>query len=99
MSEGVVVLLARGRIVSCNTAAERILGLTRDQMAGRTALDPRWRPIHEDGSETWTILTGSPLHAANGSYAWALAMVTDISERKAAEAETRCGGTRRGWGG
>jgi PAS domain S-box-containing protein len=50
MAEGVVVLLAGGEIVSCNPAAEAILGLTRDQMTGRNALDPRWQAIHEDGS-------------------------------------------------
>ena len=41
---------ASGEIVACNPAAERILGLTRDQMMGRTSVDPRWRTIHEDGS-------------------------------------------------
>ena len=72
MSEGVAVQLARGEIVSCcNPAAERILGLTHDQMAGRTSVDPRWRSIHEDGSpfpgETTThpamvtLTTGQPL--------------------------------------
>lgn len=50
MREGVVVQLAGGEIVACNPAAERILGLTRDQMAGRTSVDPRWRSIHEDGT-------------------------------------------------
>ncbi len=47
---GVVVQLASGEIVYSNPAAERILGLTLDQMAGRTSLDPRWRATHEDGS-------------------------------------------------
>jgi len=39
-----------GRVVTCNAAAERILGLTYDQLIGRTSVDPRWRAIHEDGS-------------------------------------------------
>ncbi len=68
MSEGVVMQRAGGEIVAGNPAAERILGLTRDQMAGKTSLDPGWRAIHEDGSpfpgETHpamvTLRTGAP---------------------------------------
>ena len=40
-----------GRIASANPAAERILGLSLDQMQGRTSVDPQWRAIHEDGSD------------------------------------------------
>lgn len=50
MPVGVVVQARSGAIVQCNPAAERILGLTTDQMAGRTSMDPRWRSTHEDGS-------------------------------------------------
>jgi PAS domain S-box-containing protein len=50
MSEGVVMQAQDGTIDTCNPAAERILGLTADQMMGRTSLDPRWQTIHEDGS-------------------------------------------------
>ena len=50
MVEGVVVQDSDGAIVVCNAAAERILGLTADQMRGRTSIDPRWRTIREDGS-------------------------------------------------
>src|SRR5512140_3463141 len=68
LSEGVVMQLAGGEIVACNPAAERILGLTRDQLAGRTSMDPAWRAVHEDGSpfpgETHpamvTLRTGEP---------------------------------------
>ena len=51
MAQGVVYQAADGFIVSANPAAERILGLTLDQMRGRTSMDPRWRTIHEDGSD------------------------------------------------
>ncbi|MBK8597039.1 MAG: PAS domain S-box protein [Holophagales bacterium] len=69
LPEGVVLHLASGEIVICNPAAERILGLTRSQMAGRTSLDPSWQAIREDGSpfpgETHpamvTLRTGEPL--------------------------------------
>ncbi len=51
MPQGVVYQDADGRILTANPAAERLLGLSLDQMQGRTSVDPRWRAIHEDGSE------------------------------------------------
>jgi len=51
MSQGVVYQNAEGRIISSNSAAERILGLSLDQMMGRTLMDPCWQAIREDGSE------------------------------------------------
>ena len=50
MAEGVVLQDAGGAIIACNQSAEHILGLTIDQMMGRTSLDPRWHAIHEDSS-------------------------------------------------
>jgi len=51
MAHGVVYQDANGSIIYANTSAERILGLTLDQMQGRTSTDPRWKTIHEDGSD------------------------------------------------
>ena len=51
MALGVVYHDATGRIITANPAAERILGLSYDQMVGRTSIDPRWKAIHEDGSD------------------------------------------------
>lgn len=51
MSEGVVLQGADGQIMMSNPAAERILGLTNEQLCGRSSLDPRWRAIHVDGSD------------------------------------------------
>lgn len=51
MAQGVVYQDASGEIVRANPAAEEILGLTVDQMRGRTSMDPRWRAIREDGSD------------------------------------------------
>jgi len=51
MEQGVVYQDADGKITLANTMAERILGLTIDQMQGRESVDPRWRAIHEDGSD------------------------------------------------
>ncbi|MGQ9528429.1 MAG: PAS domain S-box protein [Chloroflexus sp.] len=50
MSEGIVVMNRAGEIETCNASAERILGLSRDRLIGRTSFDPRWQAIHEDGS-------------------------------------------------
>jgi PAS domain S-box-containing protein len=51
MAQGVVYQGSDGRILSTNPAGERILGLTFDQMIGRTSTDPRWRTVREDGSD------------------------------------------------
>jgi PAS domain S-box-containing protein len=50
MSQGVIYHGAKGEIIMANPAAERILGLTIDQMTGRESFDPLWKSIHEDGS-------------------------------------------------
>ncbi|HEU0032020.1 MAG TPA: PAS domain S-box protein [Kofleriaceae bacterium] len=85
MTEGVILQDADSVILACNEAAERLLGLSADQMMGRTSLDPRWRSIHEDGSpfpgETHpvpvTLRTGQPqrsvvmgVHKPDGSLTW-----------------------------
>jgi PAS domain S-box-containing protein len=51
MAQGVVYQAADGGITSANPAAERILGLSLDQMLGRTSSDPNWVATHEDGSD------------------------------------------------
>jgi PAS domain S-box-containing protein len=50
LDEGIVLQDTSGVILSCNSSAERILGLSSDQMTGRSSVDPRWNTIHEDGS-------------------------------------------------
>jgi PAS domain S-box-containing protein len=50
MSIGIVMQSSTGSIIEANAAAERILGLTRDQMMGRTSIDPRWRSVRADGT-------------------------------------------------
>lgn len=51
MAQGVVYQDAHGKIISANPAAQNILGLSLDQMLGRQSIDPRWKAIHEDGSD------------------------------------------------
>ncbi len=85
ISDGVVLHQPDGTIAACNAAAEAILGLTADQIMGRTSRDPRWRAIHEDGSDfpgedhpaTATMRTGEPrrdvvmgVHKPDGDVSW-----------------------------
>ncbi len=51
MTQGVICQSADGAIIRANPAAERILGVTLDQMQGRTSMDPRWRAVAESGAE------------------------------------------------
>lgn len=51
MTQGVVFHNASGEVIYANDSASRILGLSLDQLYGLTALDPRWKSIHEDGSD------------------------------------------------
>lgn len=48
---GIVYETADGRISAANPAATRILGLSLDQLQGRTSYDPIWRTVHEDGTD------------------------------------------------
>jgi PAS domain S-box-containing protein len=51
MTPGVVYQDAQRRIISANPAAERILGLTLDEMLGRVSADPRWKAMDGKGVE------------------------------------------------
>jgi PAS domain S-box-containing protein len=46
------------------------------------------RCMRKDGSEMWGLMSGSPLTDGNGGYGGALAMISDITERKQAELES-----------
>lgn len=43
LSEDIVLQDADGTIRTCNASAERILGLSADQMMGRNSIEPHWR--------------------------------------------------------
>ncbi len=51
MTQGVVHHAADGNIISANPAAEKILGLSLDQMRGKMPVNTRWRLTKEDGPE------------------------------------------------
>jgi PAS domain S-box-containing protein len=50
LEEGFVFHDGDGRVVFSNPAASRILGISADQLAGRSAFDPAWNACFEDGS-------------------------------------------------
>lgn len=50
MAEGVILADASLVTQLWNPAAERILGLTSDQMAGRSSYDPQWAIVDEHGT-------------------------------------------------
>jgi PAS domain S-box-containing protein len=50
MLDGFVVQKADGSILGFNAAAHKILGLSEDELLGRTSVDPRWQASREDGS-------------------------------------------------
>ena len=85
LAEGVVVIGADGKILSVNSGAERIMGLTAKQLVGRSIYDPRWGAMREDGTpsrpeEFFTaasLRTGEPLanvvigiHRGDGETVW-----------------------------
>jgi PAS domain S-box-containing protein len=85
MAEGLVLRNAAGTVVECNAAAERILGLTRQELLGWGSADPRWSAVRSDGSPfpdhdhpaMVTLRTGAAcanvemgLHRADGSLTW-----------------------------
>lgn len=70
MADGVVVRDSSGAVIQHNQAAAKILGLSTDELCGRTSVDARWRVIHADG-QTWlpeddpamqTLRTGLAMH-------------------------------------
>ena len=50
MSQGVIYYNTSEKIISANPSAERMLGLSFDQLQGKTFLHKAWKLIREDGS-------------------------------------------------
>ncbi len=50
MPVGVLIQTPDSEIVLCNPKALELLGLTVDQLLGKTSFDPEWNVIHVDGS-------------------------------------------------
>jgi PAS domain S-box-containing protein len=49
LTEGLVLIGPDGAFLEWNRAAEEILGLSVDQMAGRSPMDPAWAAIRDNG--------------------------------------------------
>jgi PAS domain S-box-containing protein len=49
IAQGIVYQNAKGEITHANPAAEKLLGLTMEQMQGKTSSDPDWKPINSKG--------------------------------------------------
>ena len=50
MVQGVIYQKADGKIISANPAAERILGLSFQELQGKTFMDLPWKMVKEDGT-------------------------------------------------
>jgi PAS domain S-box-containing protein len=69
LSEGLVVHDLSGKIILANQAAANILGLSMNQLLGKTSYDPRWKALNKDGSPLKpaqhpamvTLKTGKPV--------------------------------------
>jgi two-component system, sensor histidine kinase and response regulator len=84
LADGVVLQMADFSIVTCNASAERITGLTADQMTGRAPRPGGWLAVREDGSRfdlaehpsIVALRTGRPasrvmgIRNASGAAAW-----------------------------
>jgi PAS domain S-box-containing protein len=68
LDEGVVLVDTQGVVKTGNISAERILGLSLEEMVGRSIRDARWQTVREDGSPflsedypvSVTLRTGQP---------------------------------------
>ncbi len=54
MTQGIIYQDEDGKIISANSAAFKILGLSSDQMLGQLSIDPKWRNIHK-GDQNYHI--------------------------------------------
>jgi len=86
MAQGVIYQDAEGKLIDANAAAETILGLTKEQLYGRTSYDPRWHAVKENGDEfpgeihpaSISLKTGKPVkdvimgiyHPVEEKYRW-----------------------------
>jgi PAS domain S-box-containing protein len=95
LDAGIIVRNAQGQVTSANAAVERILGLSRADLARRSASDPGWQSIRPDGTPlpgpelpaAVTLRTGQPqrdvslgVRKPDGSLAWLLVNAQPLSE-------------------
>jgi PAS domain S-box-containing protein len=56
---------------------------------GQSAVLNDFRFIRKDGTIIWTLVSSGPLHDETGKYIGAMAMITDITQRREAEEQVR----------
>ncbi len=98
LSEGVIIFRPDATVQACNPAAERILGLTQEQMRADRRSLADWRPIREDGTLfppnelplAHTLATGEPRHGvvvgethSDGGIAWLLVSAEPMRDESA----------------
>jgi diguanylate cyclase (GGDEF)-like protein/PAS domain S-box-containing protein len=96
LHEGVIMYSTSGELMASNPRAQELLGLSEEQMLGRTPRDPRWRAIREDGSP-WgedvptfrALRTGRPqlgevvgVHTPEGDVRWLQTNATPLRDGK-----------------
>ena len=67
LGDGILVCDPQGRVLTCNPAAERVIGLAQQDWQGRPVRPPGWAPLRDDGSvipfadsPTGRVLAGGP---------------------------------------
>ena len=101
LPHGVIYTDAQGRILAANPAAERFFGLSAAVLIGRSMDDPRWKIVHNDGTDfpageravMTALRTGRAVDAVElgvyneqaGAYRWA--RVTAVPEIRPGETE------------
>jgi len=71
---GVVVQDANAEVILCNPMCLQLLGLTEDQLLGKTSFDAQWNIIREDGSVVTGAEQPAPQVIANGKPIYGLVL-------------------------
>ena len=62
---GVLVMSAQGEVRQVNPATLKLLGVTTEQLLGKTPLDPNWQVIQENGKPFALKLQSAPVKVKN----------------------------------
>ncbi|QRK13062.1 PAS domain S-box protein [Archangium violaceum] len=60
-----------------------------ERRQGRSALINDFQLVRKDGVRIWTMVSTGPIHDENGNYIGAMAMISDITQRREAEEQVR----------
>ncbi|TMC25820.1 MAG: PAS domain S-box protein, partial [Chloroflexi bacterium] len=82
VASGVIVLSASGVIIQINPAGERIIGLSAEEMRGKTP-DQLWH------RERWVLIDAIPVMGPDGQALQVVSSFLDITERKQVEGALR----------